>query len=84
MQVKIDGEIDFLDMVIAGWQASVMEARKNARILVTPDGNIDRNMTMEIEDLKVPVEDAGFIINCLCELREYRKKEKRSVTEIWE
>jgi hypothetical protein len=39
---------------------------------------------MEMEDLKVPVEDADFIVNCLCELREYRKKEKRSVTEIWE
>ena len=72
MQVKKDGEIDFLDMIIEVWKASVMEARKNARILVTPDGNTD--MTMKIDDLKVPVEDAGFIINCLCELREYRKK----------
>ncbi len=82
MQVKIDGETDFLDMMIVQWSTSVMEARKNARILVTPDGNTD--MTMVVEDLKVPVEDADFIINCLCELREYRKKEKRSVTGIWE
>lgn len=74
MQVKIDGETDLLDMVIKGWTASVMKARENARILVTPDGNIDPTMEMEMEDLKVPVEDAGFIINCLCELREYRKK----------
>ena len=82
MQVKIDGETDFLDMMIVQWSTSVMEARKNARILVTPDGNTD--MTMVVEDLKVPVEDADFIINCLCALREYSKKEKRSVTEIWE
>ena len=83
MQVKIGEGTDFLDMIIMTLSASAMEARKNARILVTPDGNTDMTV-MEMEDLKVPVEDADFIINCLCELREYRKKEKRSVTEIWE
>lgn len=83
MQVKIGEGTDFLDMIIMALSASAMEARKNARILVTPDGNTDMTV-MEMEDLKVPVEDADFIVNCLCELREYRKKEKRSVTEIWE
>ena len=83
MQVKIGEGTDFLDMIIMALSASAMEARKNARILVTPGGNTDMTV-MEMEDLKVPVEDADFIINCLCELREYRKKEKRSVTEIWE
>ena len=83
MQVKIGEGTDFLDMIIMILSASAMEARKNARILVTPEGNTDMTV-MEMEDLKVPVEDADFIVNCLCELREYRKKEKRSVTEIWE